>query len=276
MSLKWKPIIETAATITLSYSVRPTLRQVFYRLVARALIPNSESAYKRLSTLTTEGRRDGTFPPFSDGTRSVRRVRSFKDKSSALRWLADIYREDRTVDQKEQLWVVVEKATLSALAEDVADDLGIPVVALRGYESETLDRQIAREMRADGRPARVFYLGDFDPSGEDIERNFIRHVRAVFPLVAIKRVAVTPAQITGLSLIENPGKSTDSRAKAFAAKHGKLVQVEVEAIDPTVLRRMLVDAIEPHLTREHVDRVIEQEDTVEAELRVLADADEEE
>jgi hypothetical protein len=41
-----------------------------------------------------------------------------------------------------------------------------------------------------------------------------------------------------------PGKATDSRAAAFAARHGALVQVEVEAIAPDVLRRLYADAIE--------------------------------
>ena len=36
-----------------------TLRQLFYRLVSAQVIPNSQGAYKRLSALTAEARREG-------------------------------------------------------------------------------------------------------------------------------------------------------------------------------------------------------------------------
>jgi hypothetical protein len=43
-----------------------TLRQLFYRLVSAQVIPNSQAAYKRLSSLTAEARRNGDFPALID------------------------------------------------------------------------------------------------------------------------------------------------------------------------------------------------------------------
>ena len=54
-----------------SYDTRVTLRQLFYRLVAAALILNIDSHYKTLSRLTAQGRRDGSFPELMDTTRSI-------------------------------------------------------------------------------------------------------------------------------------------------------------------------------------------------------------
>lgn len=94
--ISWGPVLERAAEIVLSYGTSVTLRQVFYRLVAEGLIPNVDTSYKRLSALTAEGRRDGSFPDLADGTRSIKAVRSWESIEDARRWLADQYRRDRT------------------------------------------------------------------------------------------------------------------------------------------------------------------------------------
>ena len=54
-----------------SYATSVTLRQLFYRLVSAQVIPNSQVAYKRLSALTAEARRDGTFPALIDRGRTI-------------------------------------------------------------------------------------------------------------------------------------------------------------------------------------------------------------
>ncbi|GAI71304.1 unnamed protein product, partial [marine sediment metagenome] len=48
--IDWKGIIIPKVKELLdSFSYRPTLRQIFYRLVAALLIPNTEVTYKSLS-----------------------------------------------------------------------------------------------------------------------------------------------------------------------------------------------------------------------------------
>ena len=68
--------------------------------------------------------------------------------------------------------MLFEKATLDAQFESGSSLFGIPTAALRGYSSETLEREIFEAMDGDGRPVVVWYVGDLDPEGEDIERNF--------------------------------------------------------------------------------------------------------
>jgi hypothetical protein len=41
-----------------------------------------------------------------------------------------------------------------------------------------------------------------------------------------------------------PGKASDARAAAFVARHGQLMQVEVEAVHPGTLRQLYQDAID--------------------------------
>lgn len=56
--LKWEPILVSAAGIVRGYDTPVTLRQLFYRLVAAAVISNTSSAYKTLSSRTAAARRE--------------------------------------------------------------------------------------------------------------------------------------------------------------------------------------------------------------------------
>ena len=56
----WPLLLEQAATIVRSYDTSVTLRQLFYRLVAAELLPNTTNAYKALSKYSAEARRAGS------------------------------------------------------------------------------------------------------------------------------------------------------------------------------------------------------------------------
>ena len=246
MNMDWKVIVPEAARIANSYSTAVTLRQLHYRLVAANVggYINTQNCYKYLSELTAGARREGTFPALSDRTRGIERPLSFRDPDHALVWLKKIYKRDRTEDQTVQTWVLYEKATLGAQIEGWTDEYGIPTAALRGYSSESLEREIFDAMERDARPAVVFYVGDLDPEGEDIERNFKNQARRLS--VGFKhweRLTVLPPQIAQYGLVENPGKVKSSRAAGFKAKHGRLFQIETEAIDPAILERLVTKAI---------------------------------
>jgi len=115
---------------------------------------------------------------------------------------------------------------------------------MRGYSSESLEREIFDAMEDDGRPVVVWYVGDLDPEGEDIERNFQEQAdRMGIVFHHWDRLTVVPAQVAALGLVPNPGKTTSSRAKGFIAKYGSLFQIEVEAVDPAVLEQLVTDAI---------------------------------
>ena len=78
----------------------------------------------------------------------------------------------------------------------------------------------------------LLYAGDFDSSGEDIDRDFVERTGCFDQVV---RVALDWSQVQHFNLPPAPGKTTDSRAAAFTARHGRLVQVELEAFDPNEL-----------------------------------------
>ena len=77
----WTPIVERAAAIVREYETAVTLRQVHYRLVAegdQTGYRNTSSDYKILSRITSDARREGTFPPLLDRTRTIDRPTTFE------------------------------------------------------------------------------------------------------------------------------------------------------------------------------------------------------
>jgi hypothetical protein len=65
-----------------------TLRQLFHRLVSAQVILNTQCAYKRLSELTAQARREGTFPALIDRSRQVHEDLAFTSPEQALGWTA--------------------------------------------------------------------------------------------------------------------------------------------------------------------------------------------
>lgn len=151
-------------------------------------------------------------------------------------------RLDRTREQDVSVYLGVEKRGIVAQLEAWFSDLGLPVLSLGGYASQSFVDKVAADVEAQDRPAVLLYAGDYDPSGEDIDRDFIARAGCFDEVV---RVALSAEQIVEHGLPPQPGKATDSRAAAFVAKHGTLVQVELDALPPDVLRDLYRQALAP-------------------------------
>lgn len=59
----------------------------------------------------------------------------------------------------------------------------------------------------------------------------------------VQRIALTSEQVEEHDLPPQPGKTTDARSAAFALRHGRLVQVELNALRPEVLRGLYEEAL---------------------------------
>ena len=256
----WPALLRLGTEIVNGYDTQVTLRQLFYRLVAAERLPNTTNAYKSLSKHTAEARRAGTFPALMDRGRTIHRYPSFGGAAEAQQWLGSIYRRDRTEGQRVSVYLGVEKAGIVAQFQEWFGDLGVPVLALGGYGSQTYVDNVAEDVEATDRPAVLLYAGDHDPSGEDIDRDFVARTDC---WNEVRRVALTAEQVERYALPPQPGKETDSRARGFVERHGRLVQVELDALPPDVLRDLFTAAIaefwnssahQAALDREHTDR----------------------
>ena len=261
--LEWDAIVRQAAAIVRGYDTSVTLRQLYFRLVAAGTLPNSTTAYKTLSSVTAEARRRGTFPALIDRTRTIHRYETFSGAADARAWLASIYRRDRTEDQAVSLYLGVEKNGIVEQLQAWFGALGLPVLALGGYSSQSYVEEVRAEIEGQDRPAALIYAGEFDASGEDIDRDFRARVGG---FVEVVRVALDAAQVEAYDLPPQPGKATDPRAGAFVTRHGELVQVELDALAPEVLRGLYAEAIGRYWDTSAYRQSVEREERDRGEL----------
>jgi hypothetical protein len=245
MSLKWPPIVAQAKRIVESYEeTGVTLRQLFYRLVAVEILPNTEGAYKSLSDRTAKARRAGTFPALIDRNRSIHRHAAWESPEDARAALRRQYRRDRTEGQEHAVYIGAEKATMVEQFSLWFGNLGLPILALGGYSSQTYADDV-REDGKQGRDSILIYAGDFDPSGMDISRDFCKRADC---FDVVRRVALTPEQVARYGLATQPikrdknGKPKDSRAAKFITQYGDRV-AELEALPPETLRELYQAAV---------------------------------
>lgn len=264
--IDWSTVLTEAEDIVYSYSTGVTLRQLFYRLVATHRLPNTTSAYKGLSRTTAEARRAGSFPDLIDRGRQIHRHAHWSSPADAISTIVRQYRRDRTEGQDVSIYIGVEKAGLVMQLQSWFGDLGIPILALGGYSSQTYVDEVGMDADTQDRPAVLIYAGDFDPSGEDIDRDFVHRTDCFDKVI---RVALSAAQVEQYDLPPAMGKSTDSRAGAFVQRHGVLVQVELDAVPPDVIERLYRDAIAEFWDTSSYDAVLDVEAAERFQLKNL-------
>ncbi len=168
---------------------------------------------------------------------------------------------DRTEGQKWSVYVGVEKAGIVEQLRTWFGEFGIPILALGGYSlggysSEPYIEEIVKDVRAQERPAVLIYAGDFDPSGTDIDRDFVDRSQCFH---RVHRVALNPKQIKKYDLQPMAGKASDTRAAGFVEKHGELIQVELDALPPDVLEKLYWDVVKQYLDVSQFKKVVKQE-----------------
>jgi hypothetical protein len=119
----------------------------------------------------------------------------------------------------------------------------------------------------DGKQPKLFYLGDHDPSGEDMVRD-IRERLEMFGVrnLEVRKIALTTPQIKKYRPPPNPAKLTDPRAKDYIEKHGDS-SWEVDALPPEVLARIVKEAFAGILDDDKMDAIKEQEEEDKGSLR---------
>lgn len=226
-----------------------TCRQLFYRLVSKGEIPKTELAYKSLCRLLGKMRRDGRLPFrwIADHTRYMRRPRTYSGLRNMLEFTQATYRRAVWDDQEAYVEIWSEKETLAGVLYETTASWDVPLMLCRGYPSISFLHSAAEAMDAEDKPIFVYYFGDHDPSGRDIDRFIEEQLLELAPGIDLHfaRVAVTEEQIESMGLQTRPTKTTDSRSKKFSGR-----SVEVDAIDPDELREICSDCILRHVDQD--------------------------
>ncbi len=206
---------------------RVTSRQLYYQLVAANAVPNSEKSYKMITSLLTDARYWGVidWDFIVDLGREPIIPQQFKDVEDLMRAAVNSLKYDRWEGQGAYVEVWVEKQALQSVLEPIGRDLHVPIVVNKGYSSASAmhsaaERLIDAEDR--GKIAQIVYLGDFDPSGEDMVRDIEdRLLEFGVQDLELEKVGLTLAQIKKFKCPPNPAKTTDSRFDAFAEATGQ-------------------------------------------------------
>jgi hypothetical protein len=238
------------------HRARTTCRFVYYRLVARQVLPKDSQAgrgakpsEKVASALTwlrqhgPTGDEDET-DPFVDWSEIVDGGRTVDD----YRGYEDPFDEFESVTEGLRLcpWggypplLVVESRSLAAYFDEVAGTYRVPLVALGGQASGSyLYHQVAPLL---GRATEVVYVGDYDKAGGDIEQSAIERLRAFAPRwnpTGWTRVAVTEEQFQeygvnqGLAIRKQDGRDGQwyETLEAEALEQDEITTAVTDALD---------------------------------------------
>ncbi len=256
--------------------LRLTLRQLYYQFVAHHGLPNEEKSYKSLGKIVSDARLAGLIDWNAIEDRG--RVADVPAEWSSAKDLVDIaldqFRLPRWAGQSYYVELWVEKQALAGVLEPIANSNHITLMVNKGYSSQSAMYESAQRFRRktlEAKPSVLLYLGDHDPSGEDMVRDVeerltlfgVRNLRVI-------KVALTMDQIDEYDPPPNPAKVTDSRAKAYIEKYGDS-SWEVDSLDPSVLVKLINDQIEQYLDRDHMESIIEEEKEQVEKIRSFLD-----
>jgi hypothetical protein len=244
-------LIETINTIIADYvaqGYRLTLRQLYYQLVARDILPNTEKSYKNTGRLVNDGRMAGLidWDAIEDRTRSFISRGHWTDASSILYSAANSYHQDMWANQDYRVFVIVEKEALAGVLERVCHDWDVPLLAARGYPSASVLREfVQRDMRYEDKQIVLLHLGDHDPSGIDMTRDLNERIALFnnYEPFDLYRIALTMEQIEEQKPPPNPAKVIDPRFTEYERMYGDK-SWELDALSPSYLANLVAENIQ--------------------------------
>lgn len=277
-SAKSVDIIRTADAICREYADQGydlTLRQLYYQFVARGLLANKQTEYKRLGAIVNDARLAGLLDwnHVVDRTRNLRGLAHWSSPEDIVSAVAYQYQTPRWDNQPSRVEVWVEKDALTGVIGRTADRYDVPWFSCRGYTSQSeLWAAAQRHIRyaKNGQDTVIVHLGDHDPSGVDMTRDIRERLELFGATVSVERIALNMDQVRQYDPPPNPAKLTDSRANGYIAEHGQQ-SWELDALNPDVLDRLIADAILAHRDddqwTEDTERMEEDRATLEAASR---------
>lgn len=264
-----------------------TLRQLYYQFVARGILPNKQTEYKRLGSIINDARLAGLldWDAIEDRTRNVRKANTWDDPQQILNAVAQQYQENPWQDQPYAPEVWIEKDALIGVIEPICNRMRLPYFACRGYASQSevyaAGKRFA-QTRWEGKIPVVFHLGDHDPSGIDMTRDNASRL-SLFSRgdVEVHRLALNMDQVDHYNPPPNPAKDTDSRAGQELADGsftpGSYRDIygesswELDALDPPVIEALIQSALDAIIDPRKWAETMENEEANKADLERVSE-----
>lgn len=226
-----------------------SLRQLYYQLVSRDYVPNTQRSYKNVGSLVSNARQAGEidWEMIEDRNRETRGNTHWNDPGEIIEACARQFMVYRWENQPYHIEVMVEKDALSGVLEPVCRDLDVGITANKGYSSSSTMYEIGQRLRWKellGKKICILYLGDHDPSGIDMTRDIEERLRMYSRIedIEVVRLALNWDQIKMWRPPENPAKETDARYENYVSRYGNS-SWELDAVEPVQLANLVREAI---------------------------------
>lgn len=252
-----------------------TLRQLYYQFVARDLIANKQSEYKRLGAIISDARLAGLvdWEAIEDRTRNLKRLYHNTDPGDAVNDALDQFMLDHWADQDYRVEVWIEKEALVGVIETICRQLDVPFFACKGYVSQSEMWSAAMRLkhaRRCGQTPVIIHLGDHDPSGIDMTRDIFDRHDMFDGAHKVERIALNMSQVEQYGPPPNPAKLTDSRSNSYVGKFG-YDSWELDALEPRVLRDLIEDTVLKYRDGDVYEQTIAQENEYREVLEKVVD-----
>lgn len=257
---------------------RLTARQLYYQFVARGLLENTERSYKNVTSLLTDARYAGMvdWDVIEDRGREPLQPSEWSSIDALVSAAVRQFRLPRWEGQPHYVELWVEKQALAGVLEPLARQYHATLMVNKGYSSSSAMKGAADRMREAieaGREPVVLYLGDHDPSGEDMVRDIRDRLTeflgdALDDSIAVNKLALTMAQIQQYNPPPNPAKMSDARARAYVAKYGRQ-SWELDALPPNVLQALVRNAFDTLIDKAALAKVIAEEKRQRARIEAV-------
>ena len=174
-------------------------------------------------------------------------------------------------DQPYHLEAWIEKSSVDDVLEPVCRELGINLVTGKGYQSITSIIAMAKRIAESGKPGRVLYISDFDPSGDKMPRHVARHLEFWLKKYApeaeakLESIALTLDQVVKFQLPREPIKPSDKGKGGFEERYGEGA-TELDALEarhPGEMAKILREAAASYFDPDLEDQVIKRREMAE-------------
>lgn len=254
-----------------------TLRQLYYRFVAQALMPNEEREYKRLGRIVTQARESGIMDwrAIEDAGRHCYGPDVCEDPAEVVSGVELGLHLDQWDRQDHYIEVWVEKQALEGVIRRPCDKFDVHYMACKGYLSASEAwRAGLRFQRAisNGKEPVLIHLADHDPSGLDMTDDNTNRVRlfAEDQGVEVRRIALNMDQIEEHRPPPNPAKMTDSRYAKYTSRYGPS-NWELDALEPATLDSLITRTLDEYRDIDVWTKVLVEQNEARRPLAALSE-----
>ena len=252
-----------------SYDFALTLRQIYYQLVAKQIISNEQSNYRKISRLCVAGRDEGILPEegFADRLRIIDKLSSWVDLNEFMETVKRSYHKNKWQNQPKYLEIWTEKDALRSVLSQVTYQYDVSLMVSRGQLSRTAIYEASERYKAQGdKEYYLYYCGDFDPSGLSIYNSIKERLDNFGISIKFERIALTKEQIEKYKLPSDPAKPSDPNYNKFVSLYGSDMVVELDSLPPDVLRDIIKDCITKNINNGLLAQVQEEEEAEKVSL----------